>query len=94
MLTLVAIVHESRSRSDTRGSKDAVSFQARSHTSREAPISFVMPVLPSVRLRQRGSHWMDVREILYWQIAHDNVRKIVQIWVKPRQKYRAPYVKF
>ena len=32
---------------------------------RKASISFVIPVLPSVRMEQLGSHWTDFDEISY-----------------------------
>ena len=75
MLSRVDFEYESRSTNDTRRSEDTFRFQSRSFTSRKAPISFVMPVIPSVRMRQSGPHWIDVREILYWRLVYDNVRE-------------------
>jgi hypothetical protein len=34
----------------------------------------MLPVLPSVRMHQRGSHCLDVRTFLYWRLADDNMR--------------------
>jgi len=43
---------------------------------REATMSFVMSVCPSVRIKQLGSHWTDFRELWYWSIFPKSVKKI------------------
>jgi len=43
---------------------------------RKATINFVMPVRPSVRMGQLGSHWMDFREIWYLIVFRNKVEKI------------------
>jgi hypothetical protein len=42
---------------------------------RKADISLVMSVRPSGRLYQLGSHWKDLREILYFCICFENLSR-------------------
>jgi hypothetical protein len=43
---------------------------------RNATISFVMSVCPSVCMEQLGSHWKDLHEIYYLGICRESVQKI------------------
>jgi hypothetical protein len=49
--------------------------------SREAPLTFVMSVRPSVDMYQRGSHWKDFREIWCLRLLRIYVEKL-KIWLK------------
>ena len=59
---------------------------------RKAIISFVMSVLPSVRMEQLGSHWTDFHEILMCNYFSKNFREnssFFKIW----EEYRTLYMK-
>jgi hypothetical protein len=43
---------------------------------RQATITFVTSVCPSVRMEQLGSHWADFHNILYLKIFRKTVEKI------------------
>jgi len=42
---------------------------------RKATLNFVMSVCPSVRMEQLGSHWMDFRELRYFNIFFENLSR-------------------
>ena len=50
---------------------------------RKTTISSCLSVHPSVRMEQRGSHWADFHEILYWVIFEKNL----SLWIRASQFY-------
>ena len=49
---------------------------------RKSAISFVMPVAPSVRTEQHGSHWTDFHEILYLSFFGANLLEKIKLSLK------------
>jgi hypothetical protein len=53
----------------------------------KAPLGTVMSVRLSLCIYQRGFHWTDFREILYWEIIKQTLNL-----VQPGPKYRSVYI--
>jgi hypothetical protein len=59
--------------------------------SRKALVTFIMSVRSFIRTFQRGSHWTDLREVLFWGLPLLNLSGKTGC-CKIGQKYRTLYI--